>query len=1065
MATLAENGYRTVESRAMHPFFRQRKTRKGLTEYFAYPAVASQPRPATKHINHDPGHDETQDNDGISAGTIANDNALEAFDPAIPALQQECDEHNDGEPDRRKRRKLTPAKDNSHENTWLHQLEEAASEQNPRTAGTDSGRSENHVAGAEDTQEECSLSQPLAKSVNATNSDSATVEAPKGTSPSTPPRKMLKLSRSGTLWQSPRRSSRKVEDPKPSPPKKPQQSRGLTSKKGRLSPSLRVALSYRTIAKNPDSFGAYIDEILAQTLPPTVATLPQIEKKDVAPTIKPSKSLHPFFQGKVQPKQSETSATATGDVVHEGNSEKEAKVPVKPWNQIVFNGVKSSRVKDTGNLAPPWPPRELHHIVPHEPCLRSTAITPRKSTPSKQKRDIARLPETESVFDEFAKTLKTSSNPANALQLPEQHHITGSELLRRLDKDAECHVDSACLESLRHRVRSGQSPFDRGVSAGPLDWTHEYAPKRAVDVLQPASRTLRRWLEQLKVHHVQSKLAIHAARQKRATKKKRVKKRADDLDDFLVSSDDELDESPVKNAIIICGPPGCGKSASVFAVAHELDFEVFEIHPGMRRSAKDIYDRVGDMTHNHLVQRASSAPLSRASSVVSDQTDADEAPSASDPRQKSLAAFVGTKMATNSGIDPPRTVQEREQKQSLILFEEVDVLFDEDKTFWSGVQSLIATSKRPIILTCNSLDSIPLEDFEVAEVLRYTQPSIEDAVKQLIHIAACEGHLLDRQAVRTLYLSRGQDFRAALTELNFWCQMTVGSTMGGIDWMHLSSQSHGDEDVGSQRIVSSKTFHNGLHLVPEQRMSDQDILAFAQDSLDVSLLDWENERQLQTKSISDTAKARSDVLRKADAYYDAKSFMDIASYELSALLGSVISQTFPNPPRTVTRPALTDFILRPPMSEQLTRADLRQTFEPIMEDNRTFPPPTGRTAPSLDGPGSTVALEVAPYVRHIVRLDQQLERQRDEIDASSQGTGRQRKTRTARAAVEGGSVAQTRVERWYPKGLDFAAVEATGGRWNVHDDAPTPRGETPLSGQSTDVTVMEDEDEDGEMNG
>lgn len=955
---------------------------------------------------------------------------------------------------RRKRRKVTPslleddapAVNTSTDQPWLRELEAAASEETDEVTDRpmDSPRADeaevSHTATAELTRES-TLSRVTTPPSGLDGSLDVDHAKAKGSN-------MLKLT-GGKLGKSKPRTPKKETPPKPSPKKNPRQTRNLTMKQGRIIKSSYLSIPYRDLTDDAASLGAKIDTILSQPAqpaeapPPLLSTVPDVRPEAPAQS---HKALHPFFMGKVA-KQQATSDTASDSGKPSLDTTEPAKVakPAKAWNDLVFASSKSVRSKDLGSLPAPWPPLDTQRVPSLGPIDTTSAKLNILTGAAKQKQDAFRVPEEESVLTVFTKALCAQAGRDPTVHVPQQLHMSGDQLLEEVDSGLT--VPSYCskLQGVREQISKGYSSFDRGTTAGPLDWTHQYAPKRAEDILQHDSVALKEWLEKLKVHNVQSKLA-QKQQKRRPARKKRLKKRADDLDDFLVSSDEELGEeaAPVKNAILICGPYGSGKTTSVFAAAQQLDFEVFEIHPGMRRTAKDIFDKVGDMTHNHLVQAAASAPLSRASSVLSESGDQSDDIKEVDTKQKSLAGFLAGKSSKAPKPVESKPVLDKEslQKQSLILFEEVDVLFEEDKTFWSGVQSLIATSKRPIVLTCNSLDDVNLEDLNLHTILHYKRPSVDEAVEHLVQIAAAEGHLVTRDSLEVLYRSRGEDLRSALMDLNFWCQMTVGSTRGGLDWMHH----------GSHRIVSKDTFHEGLHLVPEQKLDSDGLLAFAQSSLDLSIMDWELARPSTTATSGGGPQERLEELQRAASVAEFRSFMDTADEGLHPLLSCAVSEALPDKPFQVSRKSITDYLIRTPKHSSLDQVSLVRAFEPIMEDNRTFPPPIGRTAPSLDGSPATVATEVAPYVRHIVWLDQQMEKLRGEIDASSQGTGRQRKTRAARAALEGGNVAHTRVERWFPKDLDFDAVLATGGDWTGVADQSFISRTPSLSRDSTGMT-------------
>ncbi|CRK48612.1 hypothetical protein BN1723_008105, partial [Verticillium longisporum] len=337
--------------------------------------------------------------------------------------------------------------------------------------------------------------------------------------------------------------------------------------------------------------------------------------------------------------------------------------------------------------------------------------------------------------------------PPPELRLPGKHFESGPKLQARirpelrtplpsrssLDDDSDDEIVTttrqaphAAVSHLYKSLATSLSAFDRSECED-LAWVQKYAPATAAEVLQVGRDAiwLRDWLEMLKVQSVDTGITTD---QKPATVKAvsgpKKKRKRGKLDGFVVSSDEDASYDPdemtepedenvplapkqtimqtipksgkdmprVANAALISGPHGSGKTAAVYAIAKELGFEVFEINSSSRRSGKDVLDKVGDMTRNHLVQRHQD----------SKQGDAED-PTAKDVKsgkQGTVMSFFKPKPAqistpASTTIPPPaapvpaqvaapsgdkqeeaeksKNTQPKSQKQSLILIEEADV--------------------------------------------------------------------------------------------------------------------------------------------------------------------------------------------------------------------------------------------------------------------------------------------------------------------------------------------------------------------------------------------------------
>ncbi|KAI9672442.1 MAG: hypothetical protein M1829_004521 [Trizodia sp. TS-e1964] len=756
-------------------------------------------------------------------------------------------------------------------------------------------------------------------------------------------------------------------------------------------------------------------------------------------------------------------------------------------------------------------------------------------------------------------------------------------------------------------LRTALSPFDK-CECESQPWTQKYSPNTASEVLQSGREALilHDWLRSLTVVSVDNagKILSQSTKSAKASKKstpaknntskinkKKRKKRAEELDGFIISSsegEDEMDEisdydvtdlssnkgsaskktvvragdiaitagvsgshsKKLTNAIVISGPNGCGKTAAVYAVAKELDFQVFEINPGSRRNGKDVLEKVGEMTQYHQVtsDRKSSSADDTFQPDEATQTDLD---SGKQIRMDSFfkKGFKGPSKKTN----PPISAQSKErengpstnksnnlspnkanclegvrstpqqQMQSLILLEEVDIIFDEDKQFWATILALIQQSKRPVIMTCNDESVLPIGGLSLHAILRFTPPPQDLAVDYLLLVAASEGHILDRGPLNDLYRSKDQDLRASIMDLDFHCQIGVGDRKGGLEWIleRCPPGSDINPDGETLRVISKNTYRSGMgwfgrNSIEENKnrsMAEEELLQEAWNSWSIDVDDWQNHANLiawssgVSKDTYAGGATKLDALDVFETFLEAISAADIyassgmrTGYQVCTLLSPLTSnwpylpskislepqdpiitesfrndltldRTYIHSDPTIEHSNLSNQLSiaikclakrflrketptfdpgshkymyplqekcliesitsrRPPTT--LTRGTLAEAFDPIASSPNVFNHNQGIQLSVFDRSISLLTTDLAPYVRSIVAHDLRLEQDRLQLSnlLSQGGTRskkRQRTTRSSRSALEGGSRATTRRERWF-QGLVPELVMRSGGK-------------------------------------
>ncbi|KAI6494763.1 hypothetical protein MCOR14_000601 [Pyricularia oryzae] len=630
--------------------------------------------------------------------------------------------------------------------------------------------------------------------------------------------------------------------------------------------------------------------------------------------------------------------------------------------QIQF-GTRHLGLKIPGACLPPWPWKGAVRIGEDEmACKQEQPALYRSCRKSKGNATLINLDESiitrltdqlriPAVVEELRNVDTDRFTPApRELRLPQKHCESGRKLQERIRSQLKTLEFNLGTVRFFESISSSLAAHDRSQCESQA-WAQKYAPASVSDVLQAERETslLKEWLVALQVQSVDTGADAAPGRGKGGPKgidagqKKRKRRK---VDNFIVSSDEddnelnELSEPetesslPVtggfsrrtvirssngasskagkemprlKNAVVISGPHGCGKTAAVYAVAKELGFEVFEISPGSRRNGKDILEKIGDMTRNHLVQHHQASAITPGDEDACVPIDDSVANEVQSGKQATMGSFFKTNTKAKPTPKPQpapnpaaptkqseiKKAPSKIQKQSLILLEEVDILYEEDKNFWTTVMGLMAQSKRPFIMTCNDESLVPLQSLDLHGIFRFNPPPIDVTVDRLLIMAAHEGHALRRDAVESLYVSRGHDMRASIADLNYWCQIGVGDRRGGFDWFYLRWPKGVDQDEAGDivRVVSEDTYQEGmgwLNRTPEKGAQEgchgeEALMKQAWDHFGLDIGLWQDSQAMQlwaencSGSGDRSCAERLAALEAYDSFTDVMSIADLSS--------------------------------------------------------------------------------------------------------------------------------------------------------------------------------------------
>ncbi|KAL8163750.1 UNVERIFIED_CONTAM: hypothetical protein K2H54_036773 [Gekko kuhli] len=344
-------------------------------------------------------------------------------------------------------------------------------------------------------------------------------------------------------------------------------------------------------------------------------------------------------------------------------------------------------------------------------------------------------------------------------------------------------------------------------------WTEKYQPQNSNELIgnTAAIKKLHRWLSEWKKRTY--------LEENRAQKEEESGSQQESLDsmDFKDDKSYSDEESELCNTVLLIGPPGIGKTAAVYACAQELGFKIFEVNASCQRSGRQILSQLKEATQSHQVDKQgvnahkpcffnstksprkfpprkewspkkppvsprraglkqSLAPKTLTSYFkISSKEGKVQQHENNKERNESLSEDTVQMKSMKRGIGEEES--SKKSATSLILFEEVDIILDEDVGFLNAIKTFMATTKRPVILTTND-PSFSLIFDGLFEEITFTVPSLVNVASYLQVLCLAENLRTDIGDLSALLTTNNCDIRQSILHLQFWVRSGGGYLKG-----------------------------------------------------------------------------------------------------------------------------------------------------------------------------------------------------------------------------------------------------------------------------------------------